>query len=289
MADADVDGSHIRTLILTLFFRHMGQLIEGGKIYIAQPPLYRIKKKNLEEYIHTEQEMSEMILSLGTKAGSCSKVGKSKKAFSQKDLEKIIKNLITVEQLELSLERKGVPFKPYIQAINEKKKKYPTHKISIQRKPVFVLSEEELASYGEIEELDYVEIYESHEIKKINEEFIKLGISLKDYLPQEKDLFVLVPEDGGQIKCNNLKLLLRKVRELATKGMSIQRYKGLGEMNPEQLWESTMDPQKRTLVRVTLEDAVEADRIFTILMGSQPEPRRQFIQDHAHEVKNLDV
>ncbi|MCQ9204987.1 MAG: DNA topoisomerase (ATP-hydrolyzing) subunit B [Omnitrophica bacterium] len=290
MADADVDGSHIRTLILTLFYRHMLPLIEEGKIYIAQPPLYQIKKKDWHEYIHTEKEMNDMVLSLGSKAAKFSRDGKKPKVFSQKELEKIIQSLIAIEQLELSLERKGVPFKNYIEAIDQKKKKYPLHKISLQQKPIFVMKEEKLASYGDMEELNHVEIYESHEIRKINESLIKIGVSLKDYLPQEKSLFLLASQDSGEkIKCNNLKLLLKKIRELATKGMSIQRYKGLGEMNPSQLWESTMDPKKRTLVKVSLEDTVEADRIFTILMGSQPEPRREFIQAHAHEVKNLDI
>jgi len=290
MADADVDGSHIRTLILTLFYRHMHKLVEDGHIYIAQPPLYHIKKKDWKEYIHTEKEMNSIILKLGTKAAKLQRAAKEKKTFTQKELEKIIQNLIAVEQLELSLGRKGIPFKLYAAAINDKKKKYPAHKISVNQKPVFVLDEEELASYGEIEELDHVEIYESHELKKINEELIKAGTSLKDYLPQEKEQFELVNEDTGEkIKCNNLKEVLEEVRKGATKGMQVQRYKGLGEMNPEQLWESTMDPERRTLLNVTLEDTVEADRIFTILMGGQAEPRRKFIQAHAHEVKNLDV
>ena len=290
MADADVDGSHIRTLILTLFYRHMLELVEQGHIYIAQPPLYRIKKKGWEEYIHTEDEMNEIILSLGTKAAKVKKVGKQGKTFTQKEVEKIIQNIITIEQLEFSLERKGVPFKQYIEAVNEKKKKYPTHKISVNQKPIFADEEDELTSYGEIEELDHIEIYESHKIKKINEEFLKVGTSIKDYLHQPEDLFLMAEEDNGEkIKCNNLKSVLKEIRRLATKGMHIQRYKGLGEMNPEQLWESTMDPQKRTLVKVTLEDTVEADNIFTILMGTQAEPRREFIKAHAHEVKNLDV
>ena len=290
MADADVDGSHIRTLILTLFYRHMLPLVEGGHIYIAQPPLYRIKKKNWEEYIHTEKEMNDIILSLGTKVAKLKKAKKGGKVFTQKELEKIIQNIIAIEQLELSLERKGIPFKKYIQAIDQKKKRYPAHKISVHQKPVFLFKEGQLASFGEIEELDHVEIYESHEIRKINEDFIKVGTSLEDYLPQEEELFILTSEENGEdIKCNNLKSVLTEVRKLATKGMNIQRYKGLGEMNPEQLWESTMDPQKRTLVQITLEDTVEADSIFTILMGNQAEPRREFIQTHAHEVKNLDV
>jgi len=290
MADADVDGSHIRTLILTLFYRHMLELIEEGNIYIAQPPLYRIKKKGWEEYIHTEKEMNEIILSLGTKSASLEKSGKQGKSFTQKELEKIIQNTIAIEQLELSLERKGVPFRQYIDAIDEKKKKYPAHKISINQKAIFAYDEDELSSYGDIEELDHVEIYESHKIKKINEELIKTGTSIKNYLKQPKDLFVLVSEEGKEkASCNNLKKVLEEVRKIATKGMNIQRYKGLGEMNPEQLWESTMDPKKRTLVKVTLEDTVEADSIFTVLMGGQAEPRREFIQTYAHEVKNLDV
>ncbi len=290
MADADVDGSHIRTLILTLFYRHMLQLVEGGHIYIAQAPLYRIKKKNLEEYIHSEKEMNDIILSLGTKSAKVKKSGKNGKMFTQKELEKIIKNLIAIEQLALSLERRGVNFKKYIEAIDQKKKKYPAYKIALHQKPVFVFDEDEITSYGEMEDLDYVEIYESHEIRKINEEFIKLGISLDDYLFQEKDRFMVINEDNGEeIKCNDLNSVLEEVRKLATKGMSIQRYKGLGEMNPEQLWESTMDPEKRTLVRVTLEDTVEADRIFTILMGDKAEPRREFIQTYSHEVRNLDI
>ncbi|MCK4912292.1 MAG: DNA topoisomerase (ATP-hydrolyzing) subunit B [Candidatus Omnitrophica bacterium] len=290
MADADVDGSHIRTLILTLFYRHMLGLIENGNIFIAQPPLYRLKKKNYEEYIHTEKEMNDIVLSLGTKVAKLKKAGKGEKVFSQKDLERIIKQIIVVEQLELSLERKGVPFKQYVEAVDIRKKKYPVHKIAINQNPIFLFKEDKLASYGSIEELDHIEIYESHEIKKINEEFLKLGISLKEYYVQEKDIFSIASEDGGEeIKCNSLKAVLQQIRKLATKGMSIQRYKGLGEMNPDQLWESTMDPAKRTLVRVTLEDTVEADRIFTILMGTQAEPRREFIQAYAHEVSNLDV
>jgi len=290
MADADVDGSHIRTLILTLFYRHMQQLIEEGYIYLAQPPLYRIKKKGWEEYIHTEKEMNDIVLSLGTKSAQLKKLGKAEKEYTQKELAKIIQSLISVEQLEFSLERKGVPFRQYLEAIDQKKKKYPAYKISVKQKPVFVSDEDEISAYGEIEELDHVEIYESHEMKKIDEALVKIGTSLKEYLSQEKPLFLLIDQDSGEkTPCKGLKTVLREVQKIATKGMHIQRYKGLGEMNPEQLWESTMDPEKRTLIKVTLEDTVEADRIFTILMGSQAEPRREFIQEYAHEVKNLDV
>ncbi|MBU2102664.1 MAG: DNA topoisomerase (ATP-hydrolyzing) subunit B [Candidatus Omnitrophota bacterium] len=290
MADADVDGSHIRTLVLTLFYRQMTKLIEDGYIYIAQPPLYRIKRKDWEEYIHTEKEMNDLILRLGTKAAILSRVGKEKKSFTGKETEKLVNSLIEIEKLAISIERKGINFKSYLEAVDEKKKKYPLYQAVVNHKHIFVYSDDELARYGEGDELDSVEIFESHECKKIGEEFSKLGLSLKEYLPQEKETFILKNEEtDDEVKCKSLKMLHEEVRKIATKGMHLQRYKGLGEMNPEQLWESTMDPKKRTLVKVTLEDVVEADRIFTILMGEEAEPRRQFIQTYAHEVKNLDI
>ncbi len=289
-ADADTDGSHIRTLILTLFYRHMIQLIEAGKIYIAQPPLYRVKKKNHQEYIHTEKEMNQMILSLGTESVEFEKTGKDKKRVTAKELEKIIQGLIVIEQLELSLEKKRVSFAGYIEAIDQKKKKYPAYKVKVDNQSIFVLDEQKLSSFGDIEELDCVEIFESHQIEKINEQLLKKGFSLKDYFPSGKEKFILTDKDSGEKhKCKGLKQTLKLIRTLATKGMQLQRYKGLGEMNPDQLWESTMNPEKRTLVRVALEDAVEVDRIFTILMGSQAEPRRDFIQANAHQVRNIDT
>ncbi|MDP2924399.1 MAG: DNA topoisomerase (ATP-hydrolyzing) subunit B [Candidatus Omnitrophota bacterium] len=290
MADADVDGSHIRTLLLTFFYRQLPKLVEDGFIYIAQPPLYRIKRKDWEEYIHTEKEMNEIILKLGVKAAKISKIAKGAESYSPKDMEKIINSLIELDKLTFSLERKGITFKDYLQATDEKKKKYPMYKIIEKNKTVFVLDDDELASHKDQEDLDSVEIFESYEIKGLAGEFLKLGISLKDYLPQEKEKFILVNEEtGDEIKCKSLKEVYEEIKKIATKGMHIQRYKGLGEMNPEQLWESTMDPAKRTLLKVTLEDVVEADRIVTLLMGEEAEPRREFIQTYAHEVKNLDI
>ncbi len=290
MADADVDGSHIRTLVLTLFYRQLPKLIEDGYIYIAQPPLYRIKRKDWEEYIHTEKDMNDIILKLGVESAKLSKGGKGASEFSAKEMEKAINSLIELEKLSYSLERKGIPFKDYVEAVDEKKKKYPMYKILVNHKPAFVYDDDELSDYKDKEDLGSVEIFESYEIKEVGTEFTKLGLSLKDYLPQGTEKFVLEnSETKEKVKCTSLRMVLEEIKKIATKGMHIQRYKGLGEMNPEQLWESTMDPAKRTLVKVTLEDAVEADRIFTLLMGEEAEPRREFIQAHAHEVKNLDV
>ncbi|MCD6583719.1 MAG: DNA topoisomerase (ATP-hydrolyzing) subunit B [Candidatus Omnitrophica bacterium] len=290
MADADVDGSHIRTLLLTFFYRQLPQLIREGYIYIAQPPLYRIWTKNYQEYIHTEKEMNEIILKLGTKTMSLFILKKKQpQLVSQKNFEKLIENLMEFEKLALALEKRGIPLKSYLGAVEEKKQRYPLYYLMVNNKAVFAFDDEELASYEE-EEFSAVEIFESYQIKEIGEGLAKMGISPKDYLEEEKEKFLLkqgATKEERRVK--SLKEVLEAVRKEATRGMHIQRYKGLGEMNPSQLWESTMDPAQRTLIQVTLEDAVEADRIFTILMGEHAQPRREFIQTHAHQVKNLDV
>jgi DNA gyrase subunit B len=288
----NTDGSHIRTLLLTFFYRQMPQLIEDGYIYIAQPPLYRISSKNFCEYIHTEKEMNEIILKLGTKSMRLFKL-KGKRAcepIAQRSFEMIIENLIEFERLVLGLEKKGIPLEEYLGAIREKKQEYPLYRVVIDSKVVFAFDDEELASYGEEEELDVLEIFESYRIKEIGRDLAKLGISLKDYLSNEEDKFLLKQEKSKEERrCKSLKEVLEEVRREATKGMHVQRYKGLGEMNPSQLWESTMNIQTRALIQVTLEDAVEADRIFTILMGEHAQPRKEFIQTYAHQVKNLDI
>ncbi|MFA5338495.1 MAG: DNA gyrase subunit B, partial [Candidatus Omnitrophota bacterium] len=147
MADADVDGSHIRTLILTLFFRQLPKLIEDGYIYIAQPPLYRIKRRDLEEYVHTEKDMDAIILKLGTKAAKLSVAGKGGKDFSEKEMEKIVNSLIELEKLSYSLDRKGITFRDYVDAVDKKKKKYPMYKVQANSKVFFVFDDDELSDY----------------------------------------------------------------------------------------------------------------------------------------------
>jgi len=286
MADADVDGSHIRTLLLTFFYRQFPQLIEEGFIYIAQPPLYRIWKKDFEKYIHTEEEMTQIILDLGTRSMVLKRKEKKKeKVFSKKDFTRIVKNLIELERLLYGLSKKGINAEKYIEAINEGKNRYPLYKVNVKDGSRFVYSDEELSKY---EEEDVVEIFETYHIKEIGKNLKNLGVSIKEYV-EEREYLLRNLDTKEEIKCKNLKEVLEEVRKEAAKGINIQRYKGLGEMNPSQLWESTMNPKTRTLIKVTLEDAVEADRIFTILMGDNPAPRREFIQAHAHEVKNLDI
>jgi len=291
MADADTDGSHIRTLLLTLFYRQMAALIEEGNIYIAQPPLYRIKRKSVEEYIHTEKEMDQMILDLGTKAATfILKEKASAKTFTQKEFKDVVNKLIELERLLVSLEKKGVPAGKYLENADYKKNKFPSYKLRVGNKIIFVFSDEELMRYGEIDELDTVELFESHDIKDVNNYLKKYKLSVQDYLSGDKSKFSLRNDElKKETKFKCLREIFAGVKKETTHGMTLQRYKGLGEMNPQQLWESTMDPKTRTIIQVTLEDAVEADRIFTILMGESAQTRREFIQSYAHEVKNLDI
>ena len=290
MADADVDGSHIRTLLLTFFYRQFPKLIEEGHIYIAQPPLYRIKRKSLENYVHTEHEMNDIILDLASDSIKIELKNKTTKSLSKPQVKKLVSLLMGLEKLFVSIERKGIKIEDYIGAIDDKKKKYPFYFVRQEKKKKFILSEDELEKWQDLEDADLLDLYESNEIQIIDKELKQLDLSVKLYLGSDSTKFIIhVLDEKTQQQIDSLKELLKLSRDSALQDMSVQRYKGLGEMNPSQLWESTMSPQTRTLLKVSLEDAVEADRIFTILMGEQAESRRQFIQENAHAVKNLDI
>jgi len=290
MADADVDGSHIRTLLLTFFYRQLPQLIERGHIYIAQPPLYRIKRKSMEEYVHTEQEMNEIILDLAAEALKTEVKDNTKKALTKQQVKKLLSLLMGLEKLFHSLERKGIKIEDYIQAIDGKKKKYPIHFVRLEKKKKFIFSEDELEKWQDLEDVDLIDLYETYEIQDIDKELKQMNLSLKGYLKTDGPKFIVNNLDKQKEEhADSLKEFLMVGRDAALQDMVVQRYKGLGEMNPSQLWESTMSPETRTLLKVSLEDAVEADRIFTILMGEHAEPRRVFIQENAHAVKNLDI
>ncbi len=291
MADADIDGSHIRTLLLTLFYRYFPQLIENGKVYIAQPPLYRVTRKNRSEYIHTEKEFNELLLSLGAEGYKFLIKTKNRviKEFGSKEFEKILKILSEIDSLSKVLEKKGISFKEFIKLRDKKTKKFPMYKIKVNAKEIFIYSDEELEKFSDLDEEDIIEIFEAQDLEDLAKRLDRYGLEIENFLGKEKGTQSYILKNEEEKKFNFLKDVLEFIKENAKKGMSIQRYKGLGEMNPSQLWETTMDPVRRTLIQVTLEDAIEADRIFTILMGEQVEPRREFIQKHAHEVKNLDI
>ncbi|MDD5771015.1 MAG: DNA topoisomerase (ATP-hydrolyzing) subunit B [Candidatus Omnitrophica bacterium] len=309
MADADIDGSHIRTLLLTLLYRQMPKLIEEGHVYITQPPLYKIKRGQREEYIQTEQQMDDLLLDLGREGHKLSRI-KDKQAFTDNQFKELLRLLVELDKLGKCLEKKGVNFSSYLNSRHPKTKKMPIYRVKVDGNALFVYSDKELASLTEKEgkagEQDTLELFESQDIEPVVIKIEKLGFDINTYFnnantsnnndaPHKKDgekklkavYRILNEEDSKEVF--SLKEVLAYIKEVATKGMHIQRYKGLGEMNPQQLWDTTMDPEKRTILQVVLEDAVEADKMFTVLMGDQVEPRRQFIEDYAHQVKNLDI
>lgn len=307
MADADVDGSHIRTLLLTLLYRHMHKLVEGGYVYIAQPPLYKIKRGQREEYIQTEQQMSEMLLDLG-REGHRFVVLKDKKEFPDNQFKEALKLLSELEKLGKNLEKKGVDFAKYLTFIHPKTKKLPIYRVKVEGEDHFIYSDKELGDFtdkeGKDKECDVLELFEAQEVEEAIRKIEKSGLDITTYSPIPLEKQAAIVKKGGEKKPRPLyrianekeskdlfalKDALVYIKEVAAKGMHIQRYKGLGEMNPQQLWDTTMDPEKRTILQVTLEDAVEADKMFTVLMGDQVEPRREFIETYAHQVKNLDI
>jgi len=333
MCDADVDGSHIRTLLLTFFYRQMRKLVEGGFIYIAQPPLFKIKKGKREEYVQTDAQMNKMLIELGVEGVQVSAAaGKTKKKFDEKELRYILEVVTKFHEVERSIQSKGINFQEYLKACDPKKKTFPVgyvRGLSSDAAGKFVYSEKELADFAHALEEEFekknkaekieedkgiekkkangtkvrakqeappavfiqpevVGLTEAHAMQKLIKELEFIGRSLDDFKNAPEPVFEI---SNGKItkQASSLPALFKIISELGKEGMSVQRYKGLGEMNPGQLWETTMDPARRTILRVTLDDAVEADEMFTVLMGDQVGPRRAFIERYAKAVRNLDV
>ncbi|NLE64556.1 MAG: DNA topoisomerase (ATP-hydrolyzing) subunit B [Elusimicrobia bacterium] len=308
MCDADVDGSHIRTLLLTLFYRQLKPLIDGGNVYIAQPPLYKISRGKREEYIQTEKEMNALILDLGTEGIKLTVID-GKKTYTAAQLKVILEALVELEKIIEKLQKKGVDFKDYIGRYDAKRREFPRYVVNENSGTVFVYDDKELAEITKNDvETEYLELFESEDLRGIEEVLEEHGLAL-DLFEKEEEVSeeTLLAKDKGKKKAKTLKPrfaiaeekdekelfslreVLGYVKQNAQKGMHIQRYKGLGEMNPQQLWETTMDPDRRTLLQVSLEDAVEADKTFTMLMGDEVAPRREFIESNAHLVRDLDI
>ncbi len=299
--DADVDGSHIRTLLLTFFYRQMAQLLEAGHIYIAQPPLFKVKRGKREEYVETEAQMARMLLDLGSE-GRALVHQRTKRTFKEKALLELLTLLMELESLLKGVSRYRLSAESLLQAYLPKKG-LPMHYIRMDGQEHLLFDDDEVAAFAKKHDLDldelekasatakgqYAEIFEASEIEEMIKKLQKLDLTLEDYLPEDgKPSFKLTGESAQQ-SFAGLREVLRAIEDEGRRGMTIQRYKGLGEMNPHQLWETTMDPAKRTLLKVTQEDAVKAEEIFATLMGEAVEPRKQFIEEHALEVKELDI
>ena len=300
MADADIDGSHIRTLILTFFYRQMKKLVEMGNIYIAQPPLFRIKRGKREEYIQTADEMESLLLDLGLEDTTVIKVDK-KTPLKQAQARKALDILQELEHYANILNRKGMDFERYISMKHPKTHKLPIYRLKVEGEYHFYYNDKELSGAAKADgleeeglEANRIEILEASEVDRLLGELDKLGLDTEYYskakeVKGKKAALFRIENQGETREVHTLRELLKVAKEHGKKGMAIQRYKGLGEMNPTQLWETTMDPDRRTLLQVKLEDAVAADEMFTVLMGDKVEPRRLFIEKHAREVKYLDV
>ena len=315
MTDADVDGSHIRTLLLTFFYRHMLELVEKGFIYIAQPPLYKVTRKKKGRYITSEKEMDDYLLELSMQDLSFTHVDQKRK-LDESESHDLVHLILDVERFILSIERKAIPFREFLELRNENGQ-FPRY-MSQQTPPTFLYSEEEflavakaseeeqrakheetLASIPEEEitdamrqfrpkSLPYIELFKEKTFVAIEERLKKFDLALDHYLVTDRKLFEVVADETKH-DFYSLKEVIDFLRIHGRKGVEIQRYKGLGEMNADQLWETTMDPEKRTLIQVALPDTVAADHMFTMLMGEEVPPRRAFIENHALSVKNLDI
>ena len=308
MTDADVDGAHIRTLILTFFYRQMPQLLENRYIYIAQPPLFKVSRQKKEQYIKDETGLNGFLIK--TASEEIELLDKERGSWIKGErLEKLLGKLVTYKSLidriskkqndpdvmsaltQSDIDRESLKDRQIVEGIIVKIKERFTSRRPGDSLDVEIVGDEEHKSYKLEIAIRRAGI---HQNMIIDEDFISS--------PEFRELKALSPGKTGlgsapykvrtQDKEHTLETssaLLSFVMEMSKKGLNIQRYKGLGEMNPDQLWETTMNPESRTLLQVTLEDSVVADEIFTILMGDQVEPRRKFIEDNAREVKNLDV
>jgi DNA gyrase subunit B len=325
MTDADVDGSHIRTLLLTFFFRHMKPLITNGHVFIAQPPLYLVQRRKQKKYVLGEREMRQTLMELGLDGttlqirDASGKKLKVVEEISGAKLRELIEILETLGERIHILERRGVEFRELIEHIKDGK--LPRYWLVINSRNRFlhaaeeyqelltahsdsVVEEEELGSDGETiadQEVERIqkraELHEIRDIENILAKLARYHMRVEDYYSVREEYvtgeqapapYVLTNEGEG-LELDNFAAIAPGVRQVGSKGIEIKRFKGLGEMNADELWETTMDPERRMMLRVRAEEAEEAERLFGLLMGDNVEMRRHFIEEHALEVKNLDV
>ncbi len=368
MTDADVDGSHIRTLLLTFFFRQMPELIRRGRLYIAQPPLYKITRNKKTQYVLNERQMDDVLIDLGLdgsrllvrRADERDEVLPSAevaRSIEDEELERCVKLLRRLGELVEVAERRGVLFGDLL-AVREEKGELPSHRLTWQGGAAYAWSDEEAHAIAKREGLVVVALGEEtrdngrrhavlrelHENRELESVITRLGkecglpvtahswterrreavtgealptrfawvTATKSKAAQQRSADAEAAEREGEgeseglgeyepegvpgvqpgeklIEAANVSEVLNKLREVGKRGMEQQRFKGLGEMNADQLWETTMDPERRTLMRVTWDQGEAADELFTTLMGENVESRRLYIETHALEVKQLDV
>ncbi len=319
MTDADVDGSHIRTLLLTFFYRQMPELIKRGYVYIAQPPLYQISRKKRVEYVDDDAQLNRILIQIGTEEVRLRNLA-DEKEISQKQLAEILELLESLDKYAKGIRRHGGDFNDYVEHRNPKTGELPRHLVKVRsgndEAVQYFHTEEELAKFsadnidlrlfggaegdtdiiekskGPSRRAKHVELHESKAVAELLGKLSRKGLNVEHYSAQDKPLFELIEGEGEKQSAKplfSISEILGGVLEVGRRGLQIKRFKGLGEMNAAQLFETTMDPAKRKLLKVDLTDAVEAEEMFTKLMGDEVEPRRQFIEDNALNVRNLDI
>ena len=322
MTDADVDGSHIRTLLLTFFFRQMGELATLGHIYIAQPPLYRVKWKNKEQYIQSEANLEEALIDLAVGPGRIETLGKPKEALKGTSMRRLIEVVRELVAMRHRYRRQGFHLREWLNvhwgsegavphfvvrregavSFMSDEASYREHLAEMGREPTIASS----SSVGA--DLNVIELREAEKTTDLVREIEALGFDADQIFSEEKvaevmgipefdfskegvveqPLFSFVVESstqGGDTLEETVEILVKTMKSK----VAITRFKGLGEMNPDQLWETTMDPEKRRLFQVTIDDVAAADEIFKTMMGSEVEPRREYIEKYALEARALDI
>ncbi|MEQ8821764.1 MAG: DNA topoisomerase (ATP-hydrolyzing) subunit B [Sumerlaeia bacterium] len=338
MTDADVDGAHIRTLLLTFLYRQFRELIEKGHVYIAQPPLYRLKRGKKERYLDTDDDKNKFLLEEGQQEATVviRPEGGEEITLTKNQIETLCDRMLAMDKLAKITRRKTVPLVDFLSK-RDAKGRFPIAMAMRLDEQLWAYTEEELAALeaesvasqpsftedevirdeddmggeffdNEVEQddeaieeepvipMDYYEFPEAKEIDSIVRTLEKMGFDIAlfnasqlEQTTDEAAPFVVRDKQHNEQPCQSIVEVVERIKDIGSKGLTISRYKGLGEMNPVQLWETTMDPKTRSLVRVTVDDIVEAETMFTTLMGEQVAPRRAFIQRHAPEVQNLDV
>ncbi|MFM7037378.1 MAG: DNA gyrase subunit B [Planctomycetaceae bacterium] len=332
MTDADVDGSHIRTLLLTFLFRHMRELVQGGYVYIAQPPLFRVVQRKQTRYVQTQPMMMAELISLGMN-GSRLVVKADNTPFAGELLQKLVSLVERMEQpLEL-LERRGIDIRYLLKFNASEKSRLPRYRVLYSDTERWFMERDEAEAFlrslqppapatateatddtapvpeapapaapapaatSEPARPTNAQLIDLHEIRTLNDVFAQLrdyGFFVADFTPPglrnaEPVYPFVIERDDDRVPLTSLRDLLEELRKLGKKGLVVTRFKGLGEMNSEELWDTSMDPEKRTLLQVRMEDAAAADEIFRVLMGDAVEPRREFIEKHALDVRELDI
>ncbi|MBN1852307.1 MAG: DNA gyrase subunit B [Pirellulales bacterium] len=323
MTDADVDGSHIRTLLLTFFYRQMYELVAGGHVYVAQPPLYRVRSKKKTQYVQTDEEMKNQLLELGLQDSVFNAGGG--RLIRGEELAKLCHTLAAIEDSLIALERHGINLRIHAERQDPETGRLPVFHLFLGHEEHWFQNRSMLDSWVQVRAAELgrelivpngtpadlaatdsngsipdeslrVRIVELHEVRTINtllKDLREMDFDIQSLIPQERTGEITsryyLRRGDSEIGLDDLRALPATIRAAGEKGLSITRFKGLGEMDPEELRETTLDPGNRTLLQVRMEDAGAADDLFRILMGDNVESRREYIQKHALDAKNLDV